>query len=502
MGNCLHPSARSRLVEPGEAPPKWAGLILSSSTPYPPPPLDSPVLSASSRFATSYALARMEATTSPDSTVRGTADKLAMHADPSKNQVGEVMLEGTPIVSLVMDGTERLCLAQISNTLLRDFSYNEIHNRRVALGITCVQAIHLIAIYSTKPLKHILIRFVLRLRQCTPVQLELLRRAGAMPVSSRRCGMISKREAERLCKSFLGDNAPPRLPENFAFDVFHECGWGCRGAFVPSRYNSSRAKCVRCHTCALYFSPNKFIFHSHRGNSGAYRQPDAANFNAWRRHLQLYGEPSEDVLHAWEDVKAMFNGGTRKRMLAHSLSTRIQAAYQAKRIRPTGGGEFPGGAGNYHPFPPLPLLPPPSLLSSLSAPSFAAEKQVLSPPPSRPPSLMWTGLWNGGALAAAAAAFPFPRSPLSFPPSSLTFPSPLTPWESHSSAFKPVHRPVERDASDGKDSPSIRCEEGTAATLVSRIEELKQVISSELSKLPNHNTQLKLRGSSQAIHSI
>ena len=99
--------------------------------------------------------------------------------------MGTVSLYGIHIVSLVIEGQERLCLAQISNTLLKQFSYNEIHNRRVALGITCVQ--------------------------CTPVQLEILRRAGAMPVSSRRCGMITRREAERLCKSFLGDNAPPRL---------------------------------------------------------------------------------------------------------------------------------------------------------------------------------------------------------------------------------------------------------------------------------------------------
>jgi len=102
--------------------------------------------------------------------------------------VGTVSLYGIHIVSLVIEGQERLCLAQISNTLLKQFSYNEIHNRRVALGITCVQ--------------------------CTPVQLEILRRAGAMPVSSRRCGMITRREAERLCKSFLGDNAPPRLVQN------------------------------------------------------------------------------------------------------------------------------------------------------------------------------------------------------------------------------------------------------------------------------------------------
>jgi len=209
------------------------------------------------------------------------------------NQVSETVLYGIPIVSLVIDGQERLCLAQISNTLLKNYSYNEIHNRRVALGITCVQ--------------------------CTPVQLEILRRAGAMPISSRRCGMITKREAERLCKSFLGAHSPPKLPENFAFDVSHECAWGSRGSFIPARYNSSRAKCIKCSYCNMYFSPNKFIFHSHRTPESKYTQPDAANFNSWRRHLKLSDKNSADeVAHAWEDVKAMFNGGSRKRILPMS----------------------------------------------------------------------------------------------------------------------------------------------------------------------------------------
>ncbi|XP_034938654.1 SKI family transcriptional corepressor 2 [Chelonus insularis] len=208
-------------------------------------------------------------------------------------QVGTVSLYGIQIVSLVIEGQERLCLAQISNTLLKQFSYNEIHNRRVALGITCVQ--------------------------CTPVQLEILRRAGAMPPSSRRCGMITRREAERLCKSFLSDNTPPRLPEDFAFSVYHECAYGCRGAFLPSRYNSSRAKCIKCSCCGLFFSPNKFIFHSHQSSSNnKFVQPDAANFNSWRRHMKLLGNPPDNIVHAWEDVKAMFNGGTRKRLLSHS----------------------------------------------------------------------------------------------------------------------------------------------------------------------------------------
>ena len=39
--------------------------------------------------------------------------------------------------------------------------------------------------------------------------------------------------------------------------VFHECAWGCRGQFVPARYNSSRAKCIKCRLCGVFFSPNK-----------------------------------------------------------------------------------------------------------------------------------------------------------------------------------------------------------------------------------------------------
>ncbi|KAL1117741.1 hypothetical protein AAG570_004056 [Ranatra chinensis] len=255
------------------------------------------------------------------------------------------MLYGVPIVSLVMENVERLCLAQISNTLLKTFSYNEIHNRRVALGITCVQ--------------------------CTPLQLEMLRRAGAMPVSSRRCGMITRREAERLCKSFLGDNTPPRLPDDFAFAVHHECAWGCRGAFIPARYNSSRAKCIKCSVCGLFFSPNKFIFHSHRsGPNAKYVQPDAANFNSWRRHMRLTGTPPEEVTHAWEDVKAMFNGGTRKRLLGDvaekptgrdSPRTPLSSPLVVGRVPPL------PLVMDYvwkHPFPayPLPWLPPAPLL--------------------------------------------------------------------------------------------------------------------------------------------
>lgn len=223
---------------------------------------------------------------------------------PSPKQIRTVYIYGQPIISLFVENQERLCLAQISSTLLKDFSYNEIHNRRVALGITCIQ--------------------------CTPVQLEILRRAGAMPASSRRCGMITRREAERLCKSFFGECSQPALPEGFVFNVFHECAWGCTGSFSPARYNSSRAKCIKCAYCNLFFSPNKFIFHSHRlSPHDKYVQPDAANFNSWRRHLKLQGSPPDKVTFAWEDVKAMFNGGTRKRYIL-STARKFSAAAAEK----------------------------------------------------------------------------------------------------------------------------------------------------------------------------
>ncbi|XP_076750281.1 SKI family transcriptional corepressor fussel [Xylocopa sonorina] len=330
-------------------------------------------------------------------------------------QVGTVSLYGIHIVSLVIEGQERLCLAQISNTLLKQFSYNEIHNRRVALGITCVQ--------------------------CTPVQLEILRRAGAMPVSSRRCGMITRREAERLCKSFLGDNAPPRLPEDFAFSVHHECAWGCRGAFLPARYNSSRAKCIKCAYCGLFFSPNKFIFHSHRiGPSDKYVQPDAANFNSWRRHMKLSGNPPDEVVHAWEDVKAMFNGGTRKRLLNNPTSRESPSPAKQPRSSPT--AQIPNLVpSTTHPrVPPFPELPLP-----LSR------------------SLVMDYVWHQHQQAAAVAAAKtpgFPFSPYALPwlakRSPVLFPGPLPPPISgsspteqliptvspslHQSAFRPVIR--------------------------------------------------------------
>ncbi|CAD6240943.1 GSCOCG00009014001-RA-CDS [Cotesia congregata] len=329
-------------------------------------------------------------------------------------QVGSVSLYGIHIVSLMIEGQERLCLAQISNTLLKQFSYNEIHNRRVALGITCVQ--------------------------CTPVQLEILRRAGAMPPSSRRCGMITRREAERLCKSFLSDNSPPRLPDNFAFPVHHECTYGCQGDFVPSRYNSSRAKCIKCRFCNLFFSPNKFIFHSHENHAnGKYVQPNAANFNSWRRHMKLSGNPPDNIIHAWEDVKAMFNGGTRKRLLSSHGSREPILPTKRARASPT-------------------VSTPPAITPSLPTPPAHLVLPRVPPFPELPLALprSLADMWHhqqapGFAFPSSAISWLYKRTSTLFPGH---LPSPLSGTGTteaimpavatsslHQSAFRPVIRP-------------------------------------------------------------
>ncbi len=43
-------------------------------------------------------------------------------------------IRGKTLHTLLVGGIERICLSQLSTSLLAPFSYNEIHNRRVALG--------------------------------------------------------------------------------------------------------------------------------------------------------------------------------------------------------------------------------------------------------------------------------------------------------------------------------------------------------------------------------
>lgn len=107
--------------------------------------------------------------------------------------------------------------------------------------------------------------------------------------------------------------------------------------FYPCRYNSSRAKCIRCSYCKLFFSPNKFIFHSHQTATSVRYSPAAANassninLNSWRKHIFLINPKNDEQLSsAWEDVKSIFNSGKRKRSSASlSFHSRSRFAEQS-----------------------------------------------------------------------------------------------------------------------------------------------------------------------------
>jgi hypothetical protein len=62
--------------------------------------------------------------------------------------------------------------------------------------------------------------------------------------------------------------------------------------------------------------------------------------------MRLNGEPSEEVSHAWEDVKAMFNGGTRKRMMSsasvNSSHASVQQHHGQQQVSSTGSPRSSG----------------------------------------------------------------------------------------------------------------------------------------------------------------
>jgi hypothetical protein len=63
-----------------------------------------------------------------------------IHGNELSRKLTYVSIRSYPMISIMIGGKERVRLAQISNTLLKMFSYNhEIHNRRVALGINFTQ---------------------------------------------------------------------------------------------------------------------------------------------------------------------------------------------------------------------------------------------------------------------------------------------------------------------------------------------------------------------------
>lgn len=183
----------------------------------------------------------------------------------------ETVLEREPISCFVVGGEKRLCLPQILNSVLRDFSLQQINSVCDDLHIYC--------------------------SRCTADQLEILKVVGILPFSAPSCGLITQTDAERLCNALIyGGTYPPHCNKELgslelertekSFKVYHECFGRCKGLFVPELYAGPSAACIQCMDCRLMFPPHKFVVHSHKRleNRTVHWGFDSAN---WRAYVLL-----------------------------------------------------------------------------------------------------------------------------------------------------------------------------------------------------------------------
>lgn len=138
--------------------------------------------------------------------------------------------------------------------------------------------------------------------------------------------------------------------------------------------------------------------------------------------MKLSGTPSEEIVHAWEDVKAMFNGGTRKRLLQSSIPSK------SKQSKPE-GESTPNVSTPLMPAPRLPNFQDIPLPISRVAMDFMYHKPFAFSPYSTLPWLK--------------------RNPILFPHENPFF----SIDKSYQSAFKPVH-PVTASESEQKQEVS------------------------------------------------
>ncbi|KAL6111962.1 uncharacterized protein ACO6RY_08820 [Pungitius sinensis] len=183
----------------------------------------------------------------------------------------ETVLEREPISCFVVGGEKRLCLPQILNSVLRDFSLQQINSVCDDLHIYC--------------------------SRCTADQLEILKVVGILPFSAPSCGLITQTDAERLCNALIyGGTYPPHCSKELgslelertekSFKVYHECFGRCKGLFVPELYAGPSAACIQCMDCRLMFPAHKFVVHSHKRleNRTVHWGFDSAN---WRAYVLL-----------------------------------------------------------------------------------------------------------------------------------------------------------------------------------------------------------------------
>ncbi|XP_034039389.1 ski-like protein [Thalassophryne amazonica] len=221
----------------------------------------------------------------------------------SSTELTHSLLEGESISCFVVGGEKRLCLPQVLNSVLRDFSLQQINTVCDELYVYC--------------------------SRCDADQLHILKVLGILPFNAPSCGLITLTDAQRLCNALLRPGATfPADPSGklsaqgllkeseASFQVEHQCLGKCQGLFVPQFYTQPEAPCIQCIECQLLFSPQKFVMHSHKS-------PDKRTCHwgfdsaKWPCYLQLarkyQGTSVEPRLkHLLDEVKEKFHYHLKK----------------------------------------------------------------------------------------------------------------------------------------------------------------------------------------------
>ncbi|XP_048768231.2 ski oncogene-like isoform X2 [Ostrea edulis] len=217
--------------------------------------------------------------------------------DSSKSEKLDTYLEDETIACFSVGGEKRLCLPQILNTVLREFSLQQINAVCDELHIYC--------------------------SRCNQEQLEILKVTGILPLSAPSCGLITKTDAERLCNSLLHRSSErySKPPSRASFKVYHECFGKCKGIFHPENYTSASDRCIQCCDCMGIFSPQKFVGHSHKAqeNNTCHWGFDSSK---WRAYLLLAKdqEGKDKLQRDLEKMKAKFDANRKRQQVTDSLS--------------------------------------------------------------------------------------------------------------------------------------------------------------------------------------
>lgn len=198
----------------------------------------------------------------------------------AKFERNATLLEGMKIACFDVGGEPRLCLPEVLNSLLLNFSLQQINNAILDLNIFCARM--------------------------TNEQLCLLKIDGTLPPSTPSAGLITKSDAERLVATLLHPGTYTRLnPELLdkvaqtamamkksdspsldtrPVKVYHQCFGKTVGLYHPYLFISPEAPCIECLECRRLYCPQKFVTHSHgqKENRTCHWGFDSSN---WRSYI-------------------------------------------------------------------------------------------------------------------------------------------------------------------------------------------------------------------------